>query len=113
MSQVQESMDALKVISQVKLPPIAAFKVAGLIQALRDPCEKYDAARNALLATHGAPIADKPGMFTVKDELVEKHFAPLLAKEVKVPDDKLTRSDFGDTPIEPAVLVTLSWCIQL
>lgn len=104
------SFDALKELSEAKLPAASALRVALLMKQFAAPLEEFQNTYNKLIQECGEK--NDSGTFDIKDrDRFVRESGELLAVEVTVPDDKL--KSLGSAEMKPSSLLALDWLIDL
>lgn len=114
-----KSMDGLREIGSLKLPPRTSFKIAKVISSVNTELGHYSKSRNALVSDYsqknedgsakvdatGNPMLTNPIEFTAAHQL-------LIDTETEITVPLLTLADLDKAEISPMSLSTLMWLIS-
>ena len=114
-----KSMDALREIGSLKLPPRTSFKIAKVISSVNTELGHYSKSRNALVSDYsqknedGSAKVDATGnsMLTNPIEFTAAHQL-LIDTETEITVPLLTLADLDKAEISPMSLSTLMWLIS-
>ena len=114
-----KSMDGLREIGSLKLPPRTSFKIAKVISSVNTELGHYSKSRNALVSDYsqknedGSAKVDATGnsMLTNPIEFTAAHQL-LIDTETEITVPLLTLADLDKAEISPMSLSTLMWLIS-
>lgn len=108
LGEIVNSVEALNELIKIKMPVKASYAITRTIKSLSSVLETYNEKRDELMKEFGTPVEGKDGNYTFSKENSQK-FTDEIKKLLEVEEDinihKLKVEDFGDTKIEPKLLV--------
>jgi hypothetical protein len=118
LQQCLASKEAIKALSNQKMPAAIVFKITKLLNKLLDETDSFEAIRNAKIIEYGTAEVDKDGKETghfyvkpgtdalnkLNDELI-----PLLNHVVEFDMDEINPKDLPKIEIEPVHIAKLGW----
>jgi hypothetical protein len=116
LKQVVESLEALGILTSLKLPVYTSFKLSVFLKNVSPLVEAYEKERNKLINEYGTEDTEKPGTFNIKDEEKIKEFnekiMEVLNEEIEVKIPEINAKELGAIEIEPKHLISLTWLIK-
>ena len=115
--EIVEGINALKELSNQKLPVFESFKISLFLKNIAPTLEAYEAERNKLVQELGTPVKEKgkeTGNFNFEDEKAKEFnekIASVLDVDVDVDVPVISIKALGDIKIEPINLSSLMWLL--
>lgn len=108
LSNIVDSVEALKELAALKLKAAKTFQLAKLIKQANSELQEFMSVRTETLKKYSSDgvKVDEDKMGAAEAELRE-----LLGKEIDLPDFSLTESELSSFDISAALLLQLEWLI--
>ncbi len=108
--QLENSPQALSVLTSIKLPISIAYQISRLVKKIEPELKIFHEAKNPILLEYIKK--NKDGVEEVPEEKIaecQKMLEPLYATTIQLDCSRININDLGNASIEPYVFIMLDW----